>query len=176
MRFIFNTTITRSLVVAVVALSLGVATVPAQAARADIIDTQAFETGIPNLSVLTAGQALDNPAELLSGIGFAQLMQEARKHFRRVVIDSAPVHAASDTLLLVQHVQAVCLVVDSRKTPREAALRAIHVLQEAGASMAGIVLNRLPIQSGKSCYYHYGTGPYGDSAYNATKAVPEKSG
>ena len=135
----------------------------------------ARSTAIPNLSILTAGQGLGNPAELLSGTGFAQLMEEARKHFRRVVIDSAPVHAASDTLLLVQHVQAVCLVVNSRTTPREAALRAIHVLQEAGARMAGIVLNRLPVRSGKSCYYHYGTGPYGDSAYHEAKAAPEQS-
>ena len=132
-------------------------------------------TAIPNLSILTAGQGLGNPAELLSGNGFAQLMKEAGKHYRRVVIDSAPVHAASDTLLLVQHVQSVCLVVNSRTTPRESALRAIHVLQEAGARMAGIVLNRLPVRSGKSCYYNYGTGPYGDSAYHAAKAAPDHS-
>ncbi len=49
MAFIFNYSITRSLAIAVIALSLGVAAVLAQAARADIIDAQAFETGIPNL-------------------------------------------------------------------------------------------------------------------------------
>ena len=49
MAFIFNYTIARSFAIAVVGLSLGVAAVPAQAARADIIDKQAVETGIPDL-------------------------------------------------------------------------------------------------------------------------------
>ncbi|MEA3208869.1 MAG: polysaccharide biosynthesis transport protein [Chthoniobacter sp.] len=128
-------------------------------------------TGIPNLSLLTAGHHSGNPAELLAGRGFADLIREASRTYRRVIVDSAPVNPVSDTLLLVKHVNTVCLVVDSRKTPREGVIRAIHLLHDAGARMAGIVLNRLPVQSGRSCYYHYSGGSYGNQAYAGSPAV-----
>src|SRR5262249_52980600 len=51
------------------------------------------------LSVLTSGQRAPNPAELLSGQAFGRLLSEAARLFDRVVVDSAPVLAVSDTLL-----------------------------------------------------------------------------
>src|SRR5205814_3181082 len=61
------------------------------------------------LSVLAGGRRAPNPAELLSGHSFAELVAEASRLFDRVVIDSAPVLAVSDTLLMTPHVQSVCV-------------------------------------------------------------------
>ncbi|HEX8297286.1 MAG TPA: polysaccharide biosynthesis tyrosine autokinase [Chthoniobacteraceae bacterium] len=124
-------------------------------------------TGIDQLFVLVAGNRTQHPAELLAGAGFGLLVAEAAKLFDRVVIDTAPVNAVSDTLLLVKTVQTVCLVVGAASTPQKAVLRARDKLREAGAPLGGIILNRLPSASGKNCYFHYAPGAYGEGVYGA---------
>lgn len=125
---------------------------------------------VDNLFVMTAGNRAPNPAELLAGGGFAELIKTALTKYDRVVIDSAPVNAVADSLLLVRHVQSVCLVVNAVKTPRKAVLRACQKLTEAGARPVGFVLNRLPTHGGVGYYYHYSAGEYGKGVYGAPAA------
>jgi Mrp family chromosome partitioning ATPase len=89
------------------------------------------------------------------------MVAEAARLFDRVVIDSAPLLAVSDTLLMAPHVQTVSLVVRAAKTPRNAVLRAISLLATASAHPAGIVLNRLPHRRGAGYYYYYASHGYG---------------
>lgn len=121
------------------------------------------------LSVLTGGRRAPNPAELLSGPSFARLIDEASKQFDRVIIDSAPVLAVSDTLLMTPLVQTVCVVVRAGKTPRNAVQRALGMLTGAGGRPAGIILNRLPRQRGAGYYYYYASPGYGkgEGAYGS---------
>jgi polysaccharide biosynthesis transport protein len=113
------------------------------------------------LSVLAGGQRAPNPAELLSGPGFAALISEAARLFDRVVIDSAPILAVSDTLLMTPHVQTICLVVRAHKTPDHVVQRALSMLANAGGRPAGLILNRLPNQRGAGYYYYYSSPGYG---------------
>lgn len=121
----------------------------------------------PMLVVLTAGGRPQHPAEVLTGSKFTDFLSEAGDSFDCIVIDTAPVHAVSDTLLLVRAVDTVVLVVQAAKTPRKAVLRAQRKLMEAGAPLAGFVLNQMPVESGRDYYYHYGTGAYGEGVYGA---------
>jgi Mrp family chromosome partitioning ATPase len=116
---------------------------------------------------MTAGNRAPNPAELLSGGGFGELLELALTKFDRVVIDSAPVNAVADSLLLVRHVQSVCLVIHAAKTPSKAAVRACQKLTEAGGRPVGFILNRLPAHGGAGYYYHYSAGEYGKGVYGA---------
>jgi capsular exopolysaccharide synthesis family protein len=125
---------------------------------------------VENLYVMTAGNRAPNPAELLAGPGFAELIQRALTKFDRVVVDSAPVNAVADTLLLVRHVQSVVLVVHAAKTPRKAVLRASQKLAEAGSRPVGQILNQLPTHGGVGYYYHYSAGEYGKGVYGAPVA------
>ena len=84
-----------------------------------------------------------------------------------MVIDTAPINAVSDTLLLVRSVQAVVLVIHAASTPRKAVQRASQKLLEAGAPLAGLVLNQLPSASGHDYYFHYSPGAYGEGVYGA---------
>ena len=130
------------------------------------------------LSVLAGGRRAPNPAELLSGPSFARLVAEASDLFDRVVIDSAPVLAVSDTLLMAPLVQTVCVVVRANKTvcivvraaktPRPAVRRAITLLAKSGIRPAGLVLNRLRRSRGVGYYYHYASHGYGkeEGAYS----------
>jgi succinoglycan biosynthesis transport protein ExoP len=113
------------------------------------------------LSVLAGGRRAPNPAEILAGSSFGQLVGEATRLFDRVVIDSAPVLAVSDTLLMSRHVQTVCIVLQAAKTPRHVVRRAISLLAKSGIRPAGLVLNRLRRGHGINYYYHYAPHGYG---------------
>ncbi|PYJ35410.1 MAG: hypothetical protein DME88_02000 [Verrucomicrobia bacterium] len=120
------------------------------------------------LFVLAGGRRAPNPAEILAGPFFGQLIAKAASLFDRVVIDSAPILAVSDTLLMMPHVQTVCIVVRAAKTPRPAVRRAITLLAKSGIRPAGLVLNRLRRSRGVGYYYYYASHGYGkdEGAYS----------
>ncbi len=113
------------------------------------------------LSVLAGGRRAPNPAEILAGSSFGKLVAEAARLFDRVVIDSAPVLAVSDTLLMMPYVQTVCFVLQAAKTPRQVVRRAISLLAKSGIRPAGLVLNRLRRGRGVGYYYYYASHGYG---------------
>ena len=70
-------------------------------------------SGIDKLSVLTAGYRTINPAELLGSSSMTHLIDELVQRYddRIILLDSPPLHAASETAILAQHVDGVVLVV-----------------------------------------------------------------
>ena len=120
------------------------------------------------LSVLAGGRRSPNPAEILAGPFFGRLIAEASTLFDRIVIDSAPILAVSDTLLMTPHVQTLCIVVRAAKTPRQAVRRALSLLAKSGIRPAGLVLNRLRRSRGVGYYYYYASHGYGkeEGAYS----------
>ena len=120
------------------------------------------------LSVLAGGRRSPNPAEILAGPFFGRLIVEAATLYDRIVIDSAPILAVSDTLLMTPHIQTLCIVVRAAKTPRQAVRRAISLLAKSGIRPAGLVLNRLRRSGGVGYYYHYSSHGYGaeEGAYS----------
>jgi capsular exopolysaccharide synthesis family protein len=134
------------------------------------------------LFVLTGGRRAPNPAEILAGPFFGQLIAAAARLFDRVVIDSAPILAVSDTLLMTPHVQTLCMVVRAGKTPRQAVRRAISLLGKSGVRPAGLVLNRLRRSGGVGYYYYYASHGYGEGSYTRSyrgdshRAKPDHEG
>ena len=125
-------------------------------------------TDIENLYVLPAGRVVSNPTELIGKADLAAFFENALARFDRIVIDTAPVHAVSETLFLVPHVDAVCLVVRSGRTPVAAIERALQKLRESGAKIPGFILNGLPLRGGY--HYHYHAPGYGkDEVYGASR-------
>jgi succinoglycan biosynthesis transport protein ExoP len=122
--------------------------------------------GHENFSFISAGTTAPNPAELLAQRNFDSLIDEALLTFDRVIVDSAPVHAVSDTLVMLNRIQTVCLVARACKTPARSSLRAIQMLQKANALPAGVILNRLPRRRGPTGSYD----PYYDYSYKGQYA------
>ena len=120
------------------------------------------------LSVLAGGRRSPNPAEILAGPFFGRMIADAATLFDRIVIDSAPILAVSDTLLMTPHVQTLCIVVRAAKTPRQAVRRALSLLAKSGIRPAGLVLNRLRRSRGVGYYYYYASHGYGkeEGAYS----------
>ena len=121
-----------------------------------------------NFDVLTAGGPCNNPAELLAGDGFRQLLQSALTQYDRIVIDTGPVNLVSDCLLVAPEVNMVCFVLRAGSTARQAPKHAIALLRRAQKEPTGIILNAIP-PGGDKIYLGYkgraGVGSYGN-VYN----------
>ncbi len=136
------------------------------------LDEVILPTAVENLFFLSAGTRAPNPAELVASADVRFLVQQLGEQFERVIFDSAPVNAVSDTLSVAPHVHKTILVVRAGKTPRKASARALMLLRKSGAKVAGFVLNRLP--TGRTAgyyYYYYGDKYEKDSAYGGKKAA-----
>jgi polysaccharide biosynthesis transport protein len=120
-------------------------------------------TSVENLFVLPAGVRASKPAELLASSDFSALLKEAMLHFDRIVLDSAPVNAVSDTQLIAKDVQSVCFVVRAIKTPGHAIVRACSLLAQTGSHVDGIVFNRLPRRSRDRYYFSEYAGGYANA-------------
>jgi succinoglycan biosynthesis transport protein ExoP len=129
-------------------------------------------TNHKNLFLLPAGRRALDPAQLLDNKEFGRILDQLLCDFDRVVIDSPPVNAVSDVLLIAAFVHATCLTIQAGRTPKKAIFRAIYQLQKAQATIAGFVFNRLPV-GGRSAgyyYYYYGDRYAKNGAYKESEA------
>jgi len=133
------------------------------------LETAVRESEVENLFVLAAGSRVPNPAELLAHASLAQFFADARAAYDCIVLDSAPVIAVSDTLLLIRFVDVSCLVVRSQSTPRKSIAHAIRLLSDLGHPPAGIFLNML--SEGHS-YYAYSGRLYGKYGARGVYGAP----
>ena len=118
------------------------------------------ESEIENLWILPAGDLLPNPAEMLARSEMGEIVRQLSEKFDRIVIDTAPVTAVSDTLLLLEHAEVICLVAHVGRTPRKWLLRAMKLIAEAGSRPTGVILNQMPIRMAGA--YSYYPGKYGE--------------
>ncbi len=126
--------------------------------RADF-DQIIRESKVPGMFVITAGRTYQNPAELLSRTErVSTLLKLAEARFDRIVMDSAPVLAVSDTLSLARLFRTITLVVRSHKTGRRFSKRAIDLLARTGHPVCGATMNMVPARGASYYYYHYSKG------------------
>ena len=102
------------------------------------------ETKIENLTLIRGGKHRPRPAELLANTDRLKELLNRLGNYDRIVIDSAPILAVSDALLLLPLIGAVVLVVRARYTQQKAISRAIQLLEQAETNIVGFVLNFAP--------------------------------
>jgi capsular exopolysaccharide synthesis family protein len=114
---------------------------------------------IPNLMVIPTGPLPPNPADLLSSHKLADAIAELRTKFKFIVIDTPPIMAATDAVILSVQADGVLLVVRSGETPKEAFTRTRDLLTSVKCRMLGVVLNAVD-SSAPDYYYSYRYYPY----------------
>jgi polysaccharide biosynthesis transport protein len=114
---------------------------------------------IPNLAAIPTGPLPPNPADLLSSGRLVEAIAELRTKFKFVVIDSPPIMAATDAVILSVQTDGVLLVVRSGETPKEAFTRTRDLLNSVKCHMLGVVLNAVD-SSAPDYYYSYRYYPY----------------
>jgi capsular exopolysaccharide synthesis family protein len=116
---------------------------------------EALETDVPNLSVVPSGPLPPNATELFHSERFRKLLKELAARFDRVIIDSPPVIAVTDAVVLSTFVDGTLVVVRGYKTTKEAARHALRTLAEVGGRTLGVVLNSVDLDRHEYKYYHY---------------------
>ena len=108
------------------------------------LEESVLATKVENLSVLVAGTVPAEISSLFSSPAFGELIGKAVEAYGQVVIDSAPVNIASETLHIARQASAVCIVMRSGDTSISAASRACELLDGVGRMPVGFILNRVP--------------------------------
>lgn len=133
------------------------------------IENAVLPTDVPNLSIIPAGPIPPNPAELFHSERFRRFLEQVQGKFDRVIIDSPPVVAVTDAVVLSTLVDGTMLVVRAFKTPKELARHALRALLDVGAVTAGAVLNSVNLEKSEYKYSHY---YYQRDGYYAEEAPP----
>jgi succinoglycan biosynthesis transport protein ExoP len=114
---------------------------------------------IPNLAAIPTGPLPPNPADLLSSHRLTEAIAELRTKYKFIVIDSPPIMAATDAVILSVQTDGVLLVVRSGETPKEAFTRTRDLLVSVKSHLLGVVLNAVD-SSAPDYYYSYRYYPY----------------
>ncbi|MDP4545688.1 GNVR domain-containing protein [Psychrobacter faecalis] len=119
-----------------------------------------YATGIDNVDFMPRGQHPRNPASLLANGSFNHLMAELNLHYDYIVIDSPPVLAASDAMILAQHADKVLMVTRYDDSIEGQLVYAVNQMNKANIKVDGIILNDVQqgIMSKYSYHYSYAYG------------------
>lgn len=131
------------------------------------------KTEIPNLFVITSGPVPPNPAELISSSRMKELLDRLKESYDIIILDGAPVLPVTDSVILSANVDRVVIVVSSGETHNEELKSVKNLLSNAGANIAGVVLNKVEMKgAGYGKYSRYGKyGKYGNGYYGAYYAA-----
>jgi len=123
----------------------------------------------PNLLAITAGKMPPNPSELLSSERMKTLLTNlAHGPFNWIIIDTPPVLAVTDAVILAPMVNGVTFVVGAEMTRRRLAERAIEIVMQSRPRYAAVVLNKVNFARNKYYYSRYYGHQYGNYYAEAT--------
>lgn len=113
-------------------------------------------TDVQNLWVMTAGMTPPNPSELLAADRMKTLINNVQSGpFDWVLIDTPPVLAVTDAVIIAPWVSGVVFIIGSEMTQRRLAERAVETLLTSRPHVLGAVLNRVDIVRNKYYYSRY---------------------
>jgi capsular exopolysaccharide synthesis family protein len=119
-------------------------------------------TSHPNLVCITAGDPPPNPSELLAGDRMKTLIRQlSQSPFDWVIIDTPPVLAVTDAVILAPLVSGVTFIIGAEMTRWRMAERAIETLQAGQPKSIAAVLNRVDLERNRFYYWRY----YGHQYY-----------
>ena len=109
----------------------------------------------PNLWVMTAGRVPPNPSELLASDRMKALLSPTHGWFDWVIVDTPPVLAVTDAVILAPLAAGVAFVIRSEMTPRRHVRRALETLMTGQPKLHGVVLNGVDLERNKYYYSRY---------------------
>jgi len=119
------------------------------------------KTSIENVWLISSGLIPPNPVELLNSKKMKDVLAEVSEAFDIVLLDSPPVLAVIDSVVISSIVEGTLLVIHGGKTRRRPFLAAVEQLRRAKANIIGVVVNGLDLSRDGGYYSnHYGYYKY----------------
>lgn len=117
-----------------------------------------YSTNFDGAYMVPTFRSVANPSLLLQNSRFGEMMETLSKEYDYVLVDTPPLEAVSDSLLVATHCDGALLVVHSGATPRKLVANSLKQLKSVNCPVIGTVLNQ--VETTKSPYY-YRYGKYG---------------
>lgn len=111
-------------------------------------------TQIENLTIMTSGPIPPNPSELLASKSFKELLESFEEFFDFIVIDTPPVLAVTDAVIMSTLTDGTILVTNVEANNKHHLIKSKDILVNSDANILGIVLNNVE-KSSKDDYYYY---------------------
>lgn len=122
-------------------------------------DSILYQTNVPNLFMILAGQRVPNVTELLDSKRFNSLMNASVEHFDYVFIDTAPLTAAIDSSVIAKKCDGAIMVIEPETNPTRLVQNCKKQLDASGVRILGVVLNK--VKATKNMYGKYYGAYYG---------------
>ena len=127
-----------------------------QIEKADLVN----QTQIEGLSVITHGNVPPNPSELLMSRQFEELLDSLKDEYDLIIIDTPPVLAVTDAVIVGKYVGTTMLVTRFQQNTLEEVEISMRRLEQNGIETRGCIFNAIR-QTGRYGYgYGYGNGYY----------------
>ncbi|MCP4344730.1 MAG: polysaccharide biosynthesis tyrosine autokinase [Desulfobacterales bacterium] len=120
---------------------------------ANEIDEVVVPTGIDNLNIIPCGPIPPNPSEILGSKKMISFLEELKKEYTRIIIDTPPITAVTDAAVLSNQTDGVMVVIRAGDTPRQIVENGVAKLKAVNAHILGGILNA--VETGKDSYYYY---------------------
>jgi capsular exopolysaccharide synthesis family protein len=112
------------------------------------------KTNVPGLDVIPSGPHPENPAELLGSQAMADLL-DSIQGYDVLVIDSSPIGAVADPVIVSRMVDGVVMVIHANNTNRDLVVQTKARLAEMETNILGAVVNKLDVRKDGYGYYYY---------------------
>jgi len=118
-------------------------------------DQAVQKTPLANLDFLPSGRIANSSIYgLMDTDEMKNILEEARKRYDRIVLDSPPMIGVSDTAQLTRLADGVVMVIQHRKYPRALCKRAKDMITSMGGNLVGVILNNINASHDYSSYYY----------------------
>ncbi len=112
-------------------------------------------TNMNNLFLIFAGPVPPNPSELLGSLRFSHMIEELKKDYEYVIIDTPPLGSVIDAAVVAKQCDGTILIIENNAVSYRFVQRVKEQLDVAGAKLLGAVLNKVNM-TGRGYYGHYG--------------------
>lgn len=119
-----------------------------------------YHTDEPNLHMIFAGIQPPNPAELLGSERFKTLVQQLKKHYDYIIVDTPPLGRVVDCAIEASLFDGVLIVVNAQDNSIKQIRRVKTQLEKTNGKILGIVLNKVSMGE-HGGYYGKTYGQYG---------------
>ena len=138
------------------------------------VEEAIVHTQIPNLDVIPCGPIPPNPSEILGSERMANLLDRLRENRTQIIIDSPPITAVTDAVVLAKIADGLVMVISAGETPREIIQNGLRQLQSVNAHVLGAVLNGVEMGRDSTYYYQYYYYYYGEEREKKKKSRRKK--
>ena len=137
------------------------------------IDEIINHTHIPYLDVILSGPVPPNPSEMIISVGMSELIEELKKKYDYIILDTPPVGLVSDALELTHFCDVTLYIVRQNFTKKEMISLLNNRVKRGELNNTSIILNGLENKAkyGTGYGYGYGYGAYANGYYEEDKSA-----